>query len=266
MVICLSSWLSFIHQRFELQVLLRLELLRLDVIGSIEEPSKQKLEKQICSLLEIIQYLIDGGIHGNVSLFEYVERTIKTRYYDSLQDSVDSIYEQMDILPFGDEDEIQALLFNSEDSSHANKDTKEMPEKVEIQDKDQPLLAEDDTQLQQEPINVSPEGLKNEERERKLNEAREKRERSRRFVSYSSRMPDLQRVWAPKNSKPTKGSDPFHMEFKRKGRESGRFTVVSETPMTGMKRPSSTSSGKEGYAQKDSDNCSNSVSKALFLD
>lgn len=70
----------FLHlHRYELQVLLRMEILRSSISEIMEETIKQKILKQICSLLEIIQYLIDGGIHGNVSLYEYVERNIKTR-------------------------------------------------------------------------------------------------------------------------------------------------------------------------------------------
>lgn len=70
---------SFIRTRYELQILLRMEIFRSFISVNMEEPLKQKLLKQICSLLDIIQYLIEGGIHGNVSLYEYVERTIKTR-------------------------------------------------------------------------------------------------------------------------------------------------------------------------------------------
>lgn len=56
-----------------------MEILRSNISEGMEKPVKQKMLKQICSFLEIIQFLIDGGIHGDVSLYEYVERTIKTR-------------------------------------------------------------------------------------------------------------------------------------------------------------------------------------------
>lgn len=77
--------------RYELQILLRMEILRSEVEKSIEEFTKQKLVKQICSFLEIIQYLVEGGFHGPVSLYDYVERNIKRRYihlYDTKNDNI----------------------------------------------------------------------------------------------------------------------------------------------------------------------------------
>lgn len=65
--------------RYELQILLRMEILRSDVSAMMGESRKQKLLKQICSLLEIIQYLVAGGIHSHLSLYDYVERTIRAR-------------------------------------------------------------------------------------------------------------------------------------------------------------------------------------------
>lgn len=56
-----------------------MEILRSDVAAVMRESRKQKLLKQICSQLEIIQFLVAGGIHGHISLYDYVERTIKAR-------------------------------------------------------------------------------------------------------------------------------------------------------------------------------------------
>lgn len=72
--------ISLISTRYELQILLRMEILRSEVAGTLVERAKRKLVKEICSLLEITQYLVEGGIHGHVSLFDYAERTIRTRY------------------------------------------------------------------------------------------------------------------------------------------------------------------------------------------
>lgn len=55
-----------------------------------------------------------------------------------------------------------------------------------------------------EKVNSSQQDQTKEDHVRKLNEAREKRERARRLASFTRRMPDLQRVWAPKQSKLTK--------------------------------------------------------------
>ncbi|MFS7909426.1 putative treslin [Helianthus anomalus] len=69
-----------IYFRYELQILLRLEILQSKYVGSMKGSMRMKLVKQICSLLEIIQYLVEGGFHGDLSLYDYVERTIKSRY------------------------------------------------------------------------------------------------------------------------------------------------------------------------------------------
>lgn len=58
---------------------MRMEILQSEVASSIDGLAKRKLVKQICTILDIIQYLVEGGIHGHVSLYDYAERTIKTR-------------------------------------------------------------------------------------------------------------------------------------------------------------------------------------------
>lgn len=71
---------TLISARYELQVLLRMEILRSEVAATIDSSTKRKLVKQICLLLDIIQYIVEGGFHGHLSLHDYVEKTIKTRY------------------------------------------------------------------------------------------------------------------------------------------------------------------------------------------
>lgn len=78
-MVLFATTFSLIRARYELQILLRMEILQSEVAGSIEGLTKRKLVKQICTLLDIIQYLVEGGIHGHVSLYDYAERTIKTR-------------------------------------------------------------------------------------------------------------------------------------------------------------------------------------------
>lgn len=76
----LSPKLPLICTRYELQIFLRMEIFRSDAAEMMGESRKRKLVKQICSQLEIIQFLVGGGIHGHVSLYDYVERTIRARY------------------------------------------------------------------------------------------------------------------------------------------------------------------------------------------
>ncbi|KAL3524377.1 hypothetical protein ACH5RR_017211 [Cinchona calisaya] len=99
---------------------------------------------------------------------------------------------------------------------------------------------EDNTYEQRENVDESPEGIRKEELARKSREARERRQRAQRFVSFTSRMPDLQRVWAPKLLKGDKGrSDSLHKDSKRKDRWRASYSVVCGTPMTAAKRPCS---------------------------
>ncbi|CAI9092348.1 OLC1v1027550C1 [Oldenlandia corymbosa var. corymbosa] len=246
-------------KRYELQIFLRMEILRSFLSASIEEPLKQKLLKQICSFLYIIQFYIEGGFHGNVSLYDYVERSIKARYIDALEDIVKDIYNRMDLLPFGDEDETGAFLFNSEDSSQSWRD-KEKCDRSESQDVHQSFSVEDEKCQHREMVDESSEGIPEEEPEHKLSEARARRERARRFMSFTSWIPDLQRVWAPKQHKGVNGKpDSLHKESKRKDRQVGSRSVVYETPLSGRKRPCS-----QDEESKDPGNFSYSVSKALF--
>lgn len=174
------------------------------------------------------------------------------RYSENLGDVIDKIYDQMDLLPFGEENEDQALMFNSEDSNQSwrgKHERNDMSTSKMIQDS---LSVEDESCHLLEKVNMSHQDQTKEDHARMLNEAREKRERARRFVSFTSRMPDLQRVWAPKQSKPMK----VKPEPKRKKQTRvGYNSVVCETPLIGNK-PSSPSG----------QNRANPVSKALFQD
>ncbi|KAL2550567.1 hypothetical protein Fot_12097 [Forsythia ovata] len=245
-------------REYEFQILLRMEILRAGVSVNVEQASKQKLVKQICALLEIIQYLMEGGIHGHISLYDYVERTIKARYINTLEDVVQKIYTKMDLLPFGDEDEVPSLLFNSEDSNQPWREKHERYEKSETNSIHQSVSAEDESLQPPKNINESSQLSRKEEREHLFNEARERRERARRFVSFTSQMPDLQRVWAPKQPKAAKAkSVSLPKKSKRKDTQKTTYSVVHETPMTGNK------GDRDLRGQGIS---SNSVSKALFQD
>ncbi|KAL3524369.1 hypothetical protein ACH5RR_017203 [Cinchona calisaya] len=174
-------------------VLLRMEIIRSDIATSMDKPPKQKLLKQIYSLLDIVHYLIGIGIHGNFS-----------------------------------------------------------------------LRLEDNTYEQRENVDESPEGIRKEELARKSREARERRQRAQRFVSFTSRMPDLQRVWAPKLLKGDEGrSDSLHKDSKRKDRWRASYSVVCGTPMTAAKRPCSRQISEGDDECKDPGNFSYSACSAF---
>nr|GEW97110.1 putative treslin [Tanacetum cinerariifolium] len=208
-------WLRQKHETYELQILLRLEIHQSEYKESIKGSMKLKLVKQICTLLEIIQYLVEGGFRGNVSLYAYVERTIKASYSHNLQDVVDKIYDQMDLLPFGEEDEDQALMFNSEDSNQSWREKNDKHDILASKRFQESLSLEDESSHPLENLDT------------KLNKACERKERARRFVSFTRRMPDLQRVWPSKQSKAVK----VKPENKRKKQKRGSYSVVCETLM-----------------------------------
>ncbi|XAR52262.1 hypothetical protein NMG60_11020228 [Bertholletia excelsa] len=242
-----------IVREYELQILLRMEMLRSKVADNIEASTKRKLVKQICLLLEIIQYLVEGGFHGHLSLYDYVEQTIKARYSHVLGNVVNKIYAQMDLLPYEDENESLIQLLNSEDSNHSWRDT-DRHDVAETKRACESISADDESShLLERNVN----GLlhiNGEEQARRLSEAQQRRERARRFVSFTTWVPDLQRVWAPKQPKVMKvKSESLQKQLKkRKERHRGKHDIVCETPMTGTKHSGSCPSG--------------SVSKALFQD
>lgn len=167
----------------------------------------------------------------------------------------------MELLPFGDEDHIQAHLFNSEDSNQSWREKQGRYEMTESYSTQQSIFAADDSN-QPLDANERSEGSREEEHARKVNEARERREKALRFV-YHSRMRDLQRVWAPRQLKAPTGKSEQQEESRRKERRKGDYSVVCETPMTERKRVRS-HDGDE--VRTDCGNSSQSVSKALFQD
>ncbi|CAH9070604.1 unnamed protein product [Cuscuta epithymum] len=254
-----NSTSKIIVREYELQVFLRMELLRSDVSENIKGSVKQKLVKQVCSLLEIIQYLVEGGIHGHVRLYDYVERTIRARYNHNLEDVVAEIYAQMDLLPFGEEDEIQAQLFNSEDSDQSWKENHDGYKMAKPDNVLRSGLAGYDDSSQ--PADENSESAREEEHARRIIEARERREKARR--SLYTRMPDLQRVWAPRQLKASKGKSEGQKDTKRKHMRKARYSVVCETPMSERKHMCS-SDGEKGHT--DSGKSLRVVPKALFQD
>ncbi|MBA0558696.1 hypothetical protein Golob_015703 [Gossypium lobatum] len=254
-------------REYELQILFRMEILQSEVGAIIEEPMKQKFVKQICSLLESIQCHLDGGFFGDWRLDKYVEKIIKSRYYLSLGDVVDRIYRKMDLLLFDDEDELPNHLLNSEDS---NRSWKEKPEEdVHSRNHEPVSIEEESPQLQKYDNKRILQVMRTEEHELKLIQAQEMRERARRFSSFTSWMPDLQRVWAPKQPKAMKSkSDNLRKLSKRKSRSKASYDMVCETPMTEKKRSSTCRTTTD-----DKDDCGDCrahphgpVSKALFQD
>lgn len=183
------------------------------------------------------------------------------RYTDTLGDVVHKIYTKMDLLVFEEDDESSNHLLNSEDSNQSKQRRDEIGENRV----NESFSVEDESNWPEENDNESPQGIKREVQVRKVMEAQERRERARRFASFTSWVPDLQRVWAPKQPKMMKPKSNWKPS-KRKDRQRATYDNVCETPMTGNKRPCSQGYSTDDEVQDSESHLSGSVSKALFQD
>lgn len=74
------KWLHALTDiRHELQILLRMELLQSKIAASLEENAKPKMVKEICSLLQNIEFYLQGDFLNGESLLDFAGRTIKSR-------------------------------------------------------------------------------------------------------------------------------------------------------------------------------------------
>ncbi|XP_030442200.2 uncharacterized protein LOC115664404 [Syzygium oleosum] len=259
-----STASACVIREYELQIFFRMEILRLQIATTFKESVKLRFVKQICLFLECIQCQMEGGFFGDWSLHNYVGKIIKSRYFSDLEEVVQRIYSKMDLLLFHDkEDELPNLQLNSQDSSKSgrgNTDEDKMDKNIGI-DKSVSAENELDEQWQGKDARAN-----REEHLRRLNEAQERRERARRFASFTSWVPDLQRVWAPKQLTGTKNkSDPRRKLPKKKDRTRTTCDMVFETPMTDNKRSCLRANSGKNKLDPSLPLCG-SVSKALFSD
>ncbi|KAJ0267228.1 LIM domain protein [Hirschfeldia incana] len=250
---------SSIIREYELQILFRMEILRSEIGLGSEESVTQKFAKQICMLLEAIQCKLDGGFFSDWSLDKYVDKIIKARYHHILGEAVSIIYTEMDLLMFSDED-LEDSFMNNEDSSQSGRDNNRSNIKSHHHGQ----------RRKDVPGSSKKNYVKKETREcreaRKVVEAQERRERARRFSSFTSWMPDLCRVWAPKQAKNTreKADQQKRMAKRKKEERSVEYDRVCETPVT------TTDNKRTRTGDKDKHECGSlprsSVPKALFQD
>jgi hypothetical protein len=186
------------------------------------------------------------------------------RYCQSLGGVVHKIYEKMDLLLFSEEDELPNSVLNSEDSNQTRREEIERDKTDDNNRINDSVSAEDESLRHVENEFQSPQGMSQEEHARKLIEAQARRQRARRFASFTSWVPDLQRVWAPKQPTAMKmKSDPLRKLAKRKERRRVNYDVVLDTPMTGNK--GGINSDDRNHQAYGTSLCG-SVSKALFQD
>lgn len=168
----------------------------------------------------------------------------------------------MDLLLFADEDEAPNNLLNSEDSTKSLNQKKLYRDEMGENDvSNEPVSAENGPFQLQKNDSGRLKMIIQEDHGRKLIEAKEKREKARRFRSLTTSMPDLQRVWAPKQKGMKLKTGPFRKLPKRKELQRASYDTVCETPMAKNKRSSPWTRGSDD----DSQTC-DSVSKTLFQD
>ncbi|KFK26895.1 hypothetical protein AALP_AA8G307500 [Arabis alpina] len=247
-----------IIREYELQILFRMEILRSEIGLGSDESVMQKFAKEICLLLEAIQCELDGGFFGDWSLDKYVDKIIKSRYHHILGEVVGIIYTEMDLLMFSEED-LEDSFMNNEDSSQSGRENIHSNLKSHHHSrrrKDVPSTSKK-TRLQKKTKECR-------EAEKEV-AAQERRERARRFSSFTSWMPDLCRVWAPKQVKNSKDKADQQKRMTKRKKEQGsvEYDRVCETPVTTDNKRTRTDN-KEEYE------CGtlprSSVPKALFQD
>ncbi|RLM92126.1 hypothetical protein C2845_PM08G01090 [Panicum miliaceum] len=246
----------------ELQILLRMEIIKSELGSAIEEGSKQKMIKEICSLLQFIDINLQGDSFQSDSILEYAEKTIKSRYINSMEDVIKKIYTQMEFDLFDDEDEVDCSdsipsSSNQEDGrvdrcrSHWNSSSASALQ-----------LVQRDARSSRQRDDDRHDAL--------MVRAQERRDRQRRLSSFTSWVPDLRRVWALKHpgKEPSVTVPRSRSTSKRKKRRRAACTdVVFETPMTAKRLDS----GSESPPESDGDEGARAaalgtVSKTLFDD
>ncbi|KAK7342808.1 hypothetical protein VNO80_25764 [Phaseolus coccineus] len=253
-------------REYELQILFRMEILQSEVGNEVEDSCKQKFVKQICLLLENIQCHMEVGFFGDWTLENYVTKLLKDRYALTLEDVVQKIYFKMDLMLFADEDEAPNSLLNSEDSNKSLNRKAYRDVVFENAVINQPISAENEPFQLQKDVSGRLQRIVD-DRDNKLLEAKEKRERALRLSSFTSSMPVLRRVRAPTQKSVKSKTDMLQRVRKRKERERGNYGTVCETPMTVNKHSNSRARGSDDdHVLADGTKPYGSVSKALFKD
>lgn len=234
----------------ELQVLFRMEILASKVSRSIEEHVKDRLIKEICKLLENIQFNLPGGIFDGESLIEFADRVIKSRYRGCLEEVIDKIYECMEFCS-RDESVDKLSSMSSQDKEcdmHRKEDEASSQNELMVTNSEEGgssgQIKESHIQMSLTGDEQHPKKLPgdhkvsriNDDYQNKLKKAQAKRERAWRFAHFTSKARDLQRVWAPKQpSHIIKKQSKTHVNLLKKRNKIGEGDVVYETPINPSK-------------------------------
>uniref|UniRef100_A0A0E0JFQ4 Uncharacterized protein n=1 Tax=Oryza punctata TaxID=4537 RepID=A0A0E0JFQ4_ORYPU len=235
----------------ELQILLRMEIMKSELGPGIEEGSKQKMIKEICSLLQFIDINLQGDSFQSNNILEFAEKTIKIRYIESMEDVIKKIYTEMEFDLFDDEVECSDSLPSSSNHDVDGGISRGGGAGIRHRSNSEPHL------LRRDQASGGGCGSRHEER---LARAEERRNRERRLSSFTSWVPDLRRVWAlkhPGKEPPAPPQSRQGVSKRRKRRRASCTDMVCETPMT---------AGKKKCGSGDAAGSLATVSKALFHD
>ncbi|KAM0929137.1 hypothetical protein ACQ4PT_001813 [Festuca glaucescens] len=239
----------------ELQILLRMEIIRSKLGPEFEEGSKQKMIKEICSLLQFIDINIQGDSFQSDSIVKFAEKTIKSRYMDSLEDVIKKIYTEMEFDLF-DEDDVPCS--DSVPSSSNQDDVRA----------DRSRRSHGNCAGSASAPTLHMRSSRHDRHEAQLARAQERRNRERRFSSFTSWVPDLRRVWALKHlgKEPPQVAVPRSRQHsKRRKRRVACTDMVCETPMMAAKKQQHEQARWESQ-EGDEMMSLGSVSKTLFDD
>lgn len=175
---------------------------------------------------------------------------------------MNKIYEKMDLLLFVDENKSTNHPLYSEDSNHSWRDNLLSDEVGDNYSSNDPVSVENKTHAND---NEKSPGINNVYTS-KLIKAQEMRERARRFASFTSWVPDLHRVWAPKQMKARKPkTNHLKKASNRKYPNRESNDLVCETPEKSHLFQRENRDGDED-AVNNGNQLHRSVSKALFND
>ncbi|PWZ31874.1 hypothetical protein Zm00014a_031548 [Zea mays] len=216
--------------RHELQILLRMEMIKSELGSAIEEGSKQKMIKDICSLLQFIDINLQGDSFQSDGILEYAEKTIKSRYINSMEDVIKKIYREMEFDLFDDDDGVD---YSDSLPSSSNQDDGRCRSQRGSDSASASAL-----HLLQRDGRSSRQREDDDRHDKLTARARERRDRQRRLSSFTSWVPDLRRVWALKHP----GKEPCAWVPRSRSRSCAKrrraacTDVVLETPVTSGKR------------------------------
>ncbi|XP_057836298.2 uncharacterized protein LOC131046555 [Cryptomeria japonica] len=273
----------------ELQVLFRMEILASKIAGSIEEQTKNKLIKEICKLLENIQFNLPGGIFGGENLNEFANRVIASRYIDRVDMVIRKVYKDIEFYAYDDSGDIFHSMSNEDkdvDMQKKEHDAEassqndfmasnggERRNAGQIGESYCQMSAMDDDQHslklpQDERVSRkhSEKYLKADDYECRLKKAEANRERACRFAHFTSRARDLQRVWAPKQASHMirKQSNSQVSRAKKKHLKADKGDVIYETPMRSSKMRKNKNGKAVAVERKETTTTTDFVDETLY--